>query len=189
MNSAGVVEDKTLYEAVRIDRKTAVAYDQLLKNLLVLEALPGWESNRLSRLTRLPKRYLVEPALIPTVLRLEASTALRDGNVLGRLVDTFVAAQIRAELPLATSRPRWYHLRDKNGRHEVDLVIEFGGGRIAGIEIKAAAAPNRSDARHLEWLRDELGERFIAGVVLHAGPRVFELADRIIAAPISTIWA
>lgn len=41
-NSAGVVEDKTLYEAVRIDRKTAIAYDQLLKNLLVLEALPGW---------------------------------------------------------------------------------------------------------------------------------------------------
>ena len=189
VNSAGVVEDKTLYEAVGIDRKTAVAYDQLLKNLLVLEALPGWESNRLSRLTRLPKRYLVEPALITTVLRLDASTVLRDGNVLGRVVETFAAAQIRAELPLATSRPRWYHLRDKNGRHEVDLVIEFGGERIAGIEIKAAAAPNRSDAKHLEWLRDELGERFIAGVVLHTGPRVFELADRIIAAPISTIWA
>lgn len=189
VNSAGVVEDKTLYEAVGIDRKTAVAYDQLLKNLLVIEALPGWESNRLSRLTRLPKRYLVEPALITTVLRLDSSTVLRDGNVLGRLVDTFVAAQIRAELALATSRPRWYHLRDKNGRHEIDLVIEFGGGRVAGIEIKAAAAPSRSDAKHLEWLRDELGERFIAGLVLHTGPRAFQLADRVIAAPISTIWA
>jgi hypothetical protein len=155
----------------------------------VLEALPGWESNRLSRLTRLPKRYLVDPAMITTVLRLNTSAVLRDGNLLGRLVDTFVAAQIRAELPLAASRPRWFHLRDKNGRHEVDLVIEFGGGRIAGVEIKAAAAPNRSDARHLEWLRDELGDRFIAGVVLHTGPRAFELAERVIAAPISTIWA
>lgn len=189
VNSAGVVEDKTLYEAVGIDRKTAVAYDQLLKNLLVLEALPSWESNRLSRLTRLAKRYLVDPAVITTVLRLDSSAVLRDGNLLGRLVDTFVAAQIRAELPLATSRPRWYHLRDKNGRHEIDLVIEFSGGRVAGIEIKAAAAPSRSDAKHLEWLRDELGERFIAGVVLHTGPRAFDLADRIIAAPINTIWA
>lgn len=189
VNSAGVVEDKTLYEAVGIDRKTAVAYDQLLKNLLVLEALPSWESNRLSRLTRLAKRYLIDPAVITTVLRLDSSAVLRDGNLLGRLIDTFVAAQIRAELALATSRPRWYHLRDKNGRHEIDLVIEFGGGRVAGIEVKAAAAPSRSDARHLEWLRDELGERFIAGVVLHTGPRTFGLADRIIAAPISTIWA
>jgi predicted AAA+ superfamily ATPase len=189
VNSAGVVEDKTLYEAVGIDRKTAVAYDQLLRNLLVLEALPSWESNRLSRLTRLAKRYLVDPAVITTVLRLDSSAVLRDGNLLGRLIDTFVAAQIRAELALATSRPRWYHLRDKNGRHEIDLVIEFGGGRVAGIEIKAAAAPSRSDAKHLEWLRDELGERFIAGVVLHTGPRAFDLADRIIAAPINTIWA
>ncbi len=189
VNSAGVVEDKTLYEAVGIDRKTAVAYDQLLKNLLVLEALPSWESNRLSRLTRLAKRYLIDPAVITTVLRLDSSAVLRDGNLLGRLIDTFVAAQIRAELALATSRPRWYHLRDKNGRHEIDLVIEFGGGRVAGIEVKAAAAPSRSDAKHLEWLRDELGERFIAGVVLHTGPRTFGLADRIIAAPISTIWA
>lgn len=188
-NSAGVVEDKSLYEAVGIDRKTAVAYDQLLKNLLVVEALPGWESNWLSRLTRLAKRYLVDPAMITTVLRLDSSAVLRDGNVLGRVIDTFVAAQIRAELALAASRPRWYHLRDKHGRHEIDLVIEFGGGRVAGIEIKAAAAPRRTDAKHLEWLRDELGERFVAGVVLHTGPRAFQLAERIVAAPISTIWA
>lgn len=189
VSSAGVVEDKTLYEAVGIDRRTAVAYDQLLKNLLVLEALPSWESNRLSRLTRLTKRYLVDPAVVTTVLRLDSSAVLHDGNLLGRLLDMFVAVQIRAELALATSRPRWYHLRDKGGRHEVDLVIEFGGGRVAGIEIKSAAAPSRTDAKHLEWLRDELGERFIAGVVLHTGPRAFYLADRIIAAPISTIWA
>ncbi len=189
VNSAGVVEDKTLYEAAGIDRKTAAGYEQLLKNLLVLEALPAWESNRLSRLTRVPKRYLVDPAIVASVLRLDVSAVLRDGNLLGRMIETFVVAQIRAELALATSRPRWYHLRDKGGRHEVDLVIEFGGGRVAGIEIKAGAAPTRADGRHLEWLRDELGERFVAGVVLHSGPRAFELADRVVAAPISTVWA
>jgi hypothetical protein len=44
------------------------------------------------------------------------------------------------------------------------------------------------DARHLEWLRDELGDRFIAGVVLHTGPRAFKVAGQVIAAPISTLW-
>jgi predicted AAA+ superfamily ATPase len=104
------------------------------------------------------------------------------------MIDTFVAAQIRSELAVAQSRPRWHHLRDRNGRHEIDLVIEYGGGRVAGIEIKSTAAPRRDDARHLEWLREELGERFVAGVVLHTGPNAFELADKIIAAPISTHW-
>jgi len=189
VNSAGVVEDKTLYDAVGIDRRTAVAYEQLLKNLLILEAVPAWESNRLSRLIKAPKRYLVDPSIMAAVLRLDSRAVLRDGNLLGRVIDTFVAAQIRPELAVAESRPRWYHLRDKGGRHEVDLVIEFGGGRGSGIEIKATAAPTRGDARHLEWLRDELGDRFASGVVLHTGPRAYQLADKIVAAPISTIWA
>jgi predicted AAA+ superfamily ATPase len=108
--------------------------------------------------------------------------------LLGRIIDTFVAAQIRPELAVAQSRPRWSHLRDRNGRHEIDIVIEFGGGQVAGIEVKSAASPRRDDARHLEWLRDELGGRFVSGVVLHTGPRAFELADKIVAAPISTHW-
>jgi hypothetical protein len=189
VNSAGVVQDKTLYEAVGINFRTADAYEQLLKNLLVLEAVPAWGPNRPARLVRMPKRYLVDPSILATVLRLDAAAVLRDGSLLGRMIDTFVAAQIRPELALAPSRPRWFHLRDKGGRHEVDLVIEYGGGRVAGLEIKVSAAPTLSDARHLVWLRGELGDRFICGVVLHTGPRTYELAQDIIAAPISTLWA
>ena len=188
INSAGIVEDKTLYDAAGINQKTADAYEQLLKNLLILEALPAWASNRLSRLIKSLKRYLVDPSIVASVLRLDQAALLRDGNLLGRTIDTFVAAQIRPELAVAQSRPRWYHLRDKNGRHEIDVVIEYGGGRVAGIEIKSTAAPGRDDARHLEWLRDEVGDRFVSGVLLHTGPHAFELADRIVAAPISTLW-
>jgi predicted AAA+ superfamily ATPase len=188
LNSAGIVEDKTLYDAAGINQKTADAYEQLLRNLLILDAVPAWASNRLARLIKTPKRYLVDPSIIAAVLRLDRAALLRDGNLLGRMIDTFVAAQIRSELAVAQSRPRWHHLRDRNGRHEIDLVIEYGGGRVAGIEIKSTAAPRRDDARHLEWLREELGERFVAGVVLHTGPNAFELADKIIAAPISTHW-
>lgn len=59
---------------------------------------------------------------------------------------------------------------------------------MIGIEVKAAAAPRADDARHLRWLRDELGDRFVAGVVLHTGPRVQELDEKIIAAPICVLW-
>jgi len=70
----------------------------------------------------------------------------------------------------------------------VDILAELGGERVIALEVKASAAPKRDDARHLKWLRDELGQRFVAGVVFHTGPRVFALDDRIVAAPISTIW-
>jgi predicted AAA+ superfamily ATPase len=168
---------------------TALDYDDLLTRLYVIEAMPAWETNRLKRLTRTAKRYVIEPALIAAALRLDVPGVLRDGNLLGRLLDTFVAAQLRAETAVSESRPRLYHLRTQSSREEIDLVAELGGGRVIGVEVKADAAPDRRAARHLRWLRDRLGERFVAGVVLHTGPRAFELDAHIVAAPISAIWA
>jgi predicted AAA+ superfamily ATPase len=189
LNSAGIAEDKTLYDAAAIDRKTAAAYERLLVNLLVLELIPAWLTNRLSRLVKAPKRYLVDPALIGTALRLDVPAAMRDGDLLGRLLDTLVAAQLRPELALSTQRPRLYHLREKNGRREVDLLAELAAHHVVALEVKATAAPRPDDARHLNWLRDQIGDRFIAGAVLHTGPGRFALGERIFALPIATIWA
>jgi predicted AAA+ superfamily ATPase len=188
LNTAGIVEDKTLYEAAGLNRKTALAYERLLVNLLVLELTPAWTSNRLSRLVYTPKRYMVDPALTGAVLRLDTNAVLRDGDLLGRLLDTFVAAQLRAELAVTETRPRLYHVRQQ-GRLEVDLLAELGGRGVVGIEVKATAAPAANDARHLATLRDRLGNSFVSGVVFHTGPRVYELGDRIVAAPISAFWA
>ncbi|WP_239381968.1 ATP-binding protein [Frankia sp. CIT1] len=188
LNSAGIVANKTVFEAARINAKTADAYDGLLRNLLVVDSLPSWWTNRLKRLVQVPKRYVVEPALIGAALRVDVRAALRDGDLLGRLLDTFVVAQLRAELSVSTSRPRLFHLRQEGGRHEVDVLVELGGGRVIGIEVKADAAPGRDTGRHLAWLRDELGDRFLAGIVLHTGKRVYPLDTAIIAAPIATLW-
>lgn len=188
LGSAGTVEDKTLFEAAGVNRKTAVAYERLLTNLLVVEAIPAWTSNRLKRLVLSPKRYLVDAGLFAGILRLDAQPVLRHGDLLGRMLDTFVASQLRSELPLAETRPRLFHLRTQQGRHEVDLLAELSGGRIVAIEVKADAAPKRYAARHIAWLRDRLGARFVAGVVLHTGPRVYALEEGIVAAPICTLW-
>jgi len=189
LNSAGMVDDKTLFEAAGINRKTALAYEQLLANLLIVDALPSWRSNRLKRLVLSPKRYLVDGALLTSILRLDVNAVMRDGDLLGRLLDTLVVAQMRAQLEIAETRPRLYHLREREGRREIDVLGELAGGSLVAIEIKASAAPDKDDARHLAWLREEVGDRFAAGVVLHTGPRAYSLEDRIIAAPIATLWS
>jgi len=85
--------------------------------------------------------------------------------------------------------PSLFNVREKNGRHEVDLLAEFGVGRVVAVEVKATAAPNRGDAARLEWIRDRLGERFLAGVVFHTGPSAFALTDQIAALPIAALWS
>ncbi len=189
LNTAGVVEAKTLYEAAGIDRKTALDYDRLLGNLLVTEEVPAWWNNRLKRLVRTPKRYVIDPGVVGAVLRLDLPGVRRDGDLLGRLLDSFVMAQLRAEAAVCESEPSLYHLRSEQGRHEIDIVVEYASGDVFGFEVKAGGGPSANDAKHLRWLRDELGDRFVGGAVLHSGPRLYPLTDRIVAAPISTLWA
>lgn len=189
LNSAGIVEDKAMYDAAGIDRKTALAYERLLTNLLLIDSVPAWTSNRLKRLALSPKRYVVDAAIIAGILRVGVDAVMRDGGLMGRVLDTFVAAQLRAELAIAETRPRLYHVRVRDGRHEIDLLAEMGGRQVVAVEVKASAGPTKEAARHLAWLRDELGERFVAGAVLHTGKRVYSLGERIVAAPIGTLWA
>lgn len=60
---------------------------------------------------------------------------------LGRLLDTFVVAQVRGELAVCETRPRLYQLREEHGRAEVDIVAELGGRDVLAFEVKADGRP------------------------------------------------
>jgi len=188
LNSSRIVEQVTLRETVGISKNTAAAYEDLLEAVFFSERVPAWRTDRLDRLAALPKRYLLDTALLMHVMGVGADDAARDPAVLGAVLDTFVAAQLRPELAVLAPAPTLHHLRDKGGRHEVDIVLQFPRRRVVGIEVKATASPARDDARHLAWLAAQLGDDFVGGVVLHTGPTAFALSDKIVAAPISSLW-
>ena len=187
-NTSGIVLHKTLFDAAGVTRTTGVAYDDLLEALVVTEHVPAWRSSDLGQLIGLPKRYLTDTALLGPLAGLDERAVLRSADLMGRVIDGFVAQQLRGELAACDGAPRMFHLRDTHGRHEIDLMIETANGDIAAFEIKAAATPPKDAARHLAWLRDALGDRFRIGAVLHTGPLPYRLDERIFAIPICMIW-
>lgn len=187
-NTGGITDHRSIYAKVGIRRETAEAYEEILLELMIIELLSAWSTNRLKRLTARPKRFLADAALAALAGGLDVSGVLADGDFMGRLLETFVLAQLRPEAEISALTPTLNHLRTKQGRQEIDLIVELADSRIIGIEVKADAAPSRQDSRHLAWLRDSLGDRFSTGIVLHTGPRVYKLDDRITAMPIACIW-
>lgn len=188
-SSAGIPSTERLIEATNLDRATVQRYDEVFESLMISERLPAYGGNRLNRIASRPKRYLTEPALLGPLLGVDERAVMRDVDLLGRLIDTYVAAQIRPELETIVPKPRMMHLRDTNGEREVDLIVEYPDGSVLGIEIKADAAPGRDASRHLRWLADRLGPDFRRGIVFHTGPRSFQFDDSIWYLPISTLWA
>lgn len=186
--SAGMPEHKTVYDAAGIDLKTANTYDKLLADLFVAEQVPAWAVNHLDRLIKTPKRYVVDSSLMAASLGADIDTILDSSDLLGRMIDTYVMAQLRPEVAGIRKRIRLYHARTKGGREEVDIVAELPGGKLIGIEMKASASPDSSSAKHLRWLRAENPKHFIAGVVFHTGPDVIQFDDDIFAVPICAFW-
>ncbi len=189
LHSGCVVDHKTLFDAAGINRKTAEGYEAILCRLFVTHAVPAWSTNRLRRLVRPPKRFVIDAGLMAAAARIGRADVMRDGGLMGRLIETFVHAQLAPELAARHPSVRLYHLRtDSGGRHEVDFILDLGGNRIIAIEVKSAAGPTAADARHLAWLRDQLRDDFIEGVLLHTGNHVYPLGDRLRAIPIRALW-
>jgi uncharacterized protein len=189
LHTAGIVDDVTLYTAANINKHTSRAYNRLLQNLLILDEVPAWTSNRLKRLSLSPKRFVVDAAMLVGVLGVTEADVLGDVDLLGRVLETFVVSQLRAEVALMVPRPRLYHLRTAEGRHEIDLIIEIGHRKLIAIEIKATSSPDPGDAKHLRWVQRELGDSVIASVLLHCGPASFEMDEGVIAVPIAALWS
>ena len=189
LNNAGMPSDATMYRAAGVNAKTAASYDRLLENLFMLDVVPAWSTNRLSRLIKQSKRYVVDCGLATVAAGLDAQTILNDGALLGRSFDALATAQLRAENALRQPQLKLHHLRNEGGRREIDLVADVGASQVVALEFKAGSAPDESDARHLFWLRDQLGRDFRAGAVLHSGPAVYELGERVYAIPLCAIWS
>jgi len=188
LNTAGLPSITALAQAVGGNQRTIKSHLDLLEDVRIVERLPAWGVNRFNRMVKTPKYHMVDPGMAAHLTGDNRAGLLSNGDRLGRLIDTFVVAQIRPLLRLNTPTVSAFHLRDANGAREIDLVLESSAGKIVALEIKAANAVTAKAARHLAWLRDELGDTFVRGFVLHTGAMTYKLDEKIWAMPIARLW-
>lgn len=169
-----------------MDYRAAERIEGLLEDLSIVLRVPAWHTKRLKRLTLTPKIHITDAGMAAYLLQVGADELGRSPALIGPLFESFVVAELAAHLETAAEETGLFHLRDRDGR-EVDVVLESRGSVVA-LEIKSSTKVDRSDAKGLIWLRDQLGDKFHRGAVLYSGSLPFQLADRIWALPLSTLW-
>lgn len=167
-----------------LSRPTTDSYLAHLEAVFLIETIPAWSTNLSARVVRRPKLALTDSGLAARMLGGRIAT---DAQVAGRLVETFVTNELRAQAQWSDARPGLFHFRDRDGA-EVDLVLESGDGRVVGIEVKAGATVRAEDLRGLRLLEARLGDDFAAGVVLCTAPEPVHLGRRLWTMPISALW-
>ena len=86
-------------------------------------------------------------------------------KALGSLLEGFVVGELRAQQEWADADYRLFHWRDRSGK-EVDAVIELTDGSAIALEVKSARSLTARSFTGLDFLRERLGERLHAGIVL-----------------------
>ena len=175
-------------------RATTESYRQVLASLWLLDPVPAWTptGSPMTRLGQAPKHHLADPALAARLLGLGADALLggkgeplrpQAGSMLGMLFESLATLCVRVAAQAAEADIA--HLRTRNGDHEVDLVVVRADGGVVGIEVKLAAAVSDSDGKHLRWLRDQLGSRFVDGLIITTGPTAYRRRDGIAVVPLA----
>ena len=170
-----------------LSRPTIRDYVTLLERVFLLERLPPWHSNRLSRLVKTPKLHFGDTGLACALLGATATALTADRTLLGPLLETFVFQELRRQAAGHDVPYTFFHYRDKD-RVEVDVIIERGPLALAGVEVKAGATVTAADFRGLRKLRNTAGKRFAGGVVLYDGEICASFGDGLYAVPMRTLW-
>jgi predicted AAA+ superfamily ATPase len=171
----------------QLSRPTIRDYVTLLERVFLLETLPPWHSNRLSRLVKTPKLHLGDSGLACALLGVDAASLAADRPLLGQLLETFVFQELRRQASWRDEPIGFFHFRDKDGA-EVDIVLERGARELVGVEVKASATVTVADFRGMRKLREAAGKRFAAGVVLYDGEITASFGDGFFAVPLRALW-
>ncbi len=186
--SAELVKAK-LAEETAVPPSTITGYLDLLHDVGLIASLPPWTPNLAKREVGRPKTLVVDSALALHLARLTEAQLrrLEYGEAFGAMLESFVAAELLRQRTWSARRFDVFHYRDRDG-WEVDLVLEFGDGSVVGLEVKSAVSFSAAQFKGLARLRDRVGSRFVAGVVLNTGAGGYRYADRLYGAPVSALW-
>jgi len=185
--TARLINVADLAAPFQLSRPTIREYVTLLSRLFLLEELPPWHSNRLSRLIKTPKLHLGDTGVACALLGINAEALASDRTLLGQLLETFVFQELRRQASWHEESVAFHHFRDKDGV-EVDIVLEGSGQRLAGVEVKASATVTAADFKGLKKLKEAVSERFAAGVVLYDGEATVSFGEELFAVPIRRLW-
>ncbi|MGB0911091.1 MAG: ATP-binding protein [Nitrospirales bacterium] len=136
----GLLNAAQLARSLAVDGKTIAKYLDLMVDLLLVRRLRPYHVNIGKRLVKSPKVYVRDSGITHALLGILGHEALLGHPVIGTSWEGFV---IESLINAVSTRviPNFY--RTATGA-EIDLVLEFPGGKTWAIEVKYGLTPRLS---------------------------------------------
>jgi predicted AAA+ superfamily ATPase len=189
--SSKLMDVSAIASGLSLSRQAITTYINALESLYLIEKLPAWPKTDYDRVNRREKIFMTDTGLMTAVLNWRFDKVRLNGDLNGKLLETFVFTQLTAHieaLEFQNERYDLYHYRDREKR-EIDFIIENNDGSILGLEVKGGSAVSRSDFKHLQWFKDNIAvKQNFVGVILYTGEHIAPFGEGLWAIPINILW-
>lgn len=134
-----------------IDQRTANGWLSLLRSSYIIFLLQPYSKNYNKRIIKKPKMFFFDTGLVSSLLGIRTKENFFLSPFRGHLFENFVIADFYKQYYNLAINPSLYFWRDKNGRIEIDCIIDRADKQIP-IEIKSGETINQSFFEGLtEW--------------------------------------
>lgn len=171
-----------------LPRKALARCVELLEAVFLIHRVPAWSAGGARRPARGPKVWLADSGMASHLLccdakRIEAD----DSGVADSLFENFVGMELVKQATWSRTMVGVRHYRAAGGA-QVPIVLESRSGDVCGVELKLDAEASRRDFRRLERLKEAIGPRFRAGILIYAGGESLTFGRGLWALPVSALW-
>lgn len=184
--SSSLARFDALARDLEIAGQTVKSHVNVLERLYLVRIRRPWHVNLGKRQVKAPKLYVSDTGLLSSLVGASPRRLLTDDGLAGSLFETFVATELERQAAWAPEPLTFWHYRE--GEREVDVIVERPSGEIVGVEVKAGATVRPRDFAGLVRIRERVGDRLAAGVVVYAGERTLPFGDNLWAVPLSALW-
>ena len=177
---------RTLGRDAGIDGKTAKTHLDVLERLFLVRIRRPWHANLGKRQVKVAESVRRRHRAASGADRHRRTAVRNDDGLAGALFATFVATELERQASWSVTPLTFWHYREQE--REVDIIAERPSGELVGIEVKASATVRERDFQGLKHMRDQLGSRLRAGIVIYTGQRTLAFGARFFAVPLEGPW-
>ncbi|MBU4267646.1 MAG: ATP-binding protein [Acidobacteria bacterium] len=170
----GLLSFSEIARDAAISVETVRRYIEYLKMSYQVFLLPPYHTNISSTLIKTPKIYWTDMGILRQLTGIKS-------QVQGPLFENYIVSEIMKYISSSKNSNKIYFYRTRSGL-EIDLLIEMEKGLI-GIEIKARDTIHAPDITAMKTLAKNLKNRWLGGMVVYRGDRIYEIDAGIWAVP------
>lgn len=167
---------------------TVNTYIKALSATYQIKQVPAFSTNLGKQVISKPKNYVADSAVAMRLAHVTKGhlSSIPGQTHLGGFIEGFVAMELVKQQSWSNTDFSLSHYR--SGKNEVDLVVNLDNGAVIGIEVKSASTISHADFSGLKHLENQLGERFLTGIVLNTAQESHRYSNKLFSMPISALW-